>query len=402
MKTHGSIKNVPGQAVTGKNFFGRIKEAEEGWNLIKKESKSLMLADSRRVGKSSFAYKMIDKAKKEKWNHVFCDMRGYGNEEILYEKFITELEKNRQYKNIRAKENKWKLDEIEVSPEALTFRAGTLKLKRQNKNTSQNANIYSNLEQILDHTKDTLIVFDELIIFLNHLKGEKNESLKDAILFMEWLEGMRKKPDSKIRWILCSSLSIDDFTSTHKLDGKMEGLYRFTIDELKGNEPAEFIRALAKSYKLKFSKEAVQYMLDKLGWYLPYFIQLLFQEIRKCNTVNISPETIEDAYKNLLAESKKQKYFKTWIEHLNTYPEDEKKYAYTILETLSKRKEGSSINVLKPLILGIVKEDEKADKILNHLLEKLEKGGYIMRTNRKYLFRSPLLRDFWYNTFIKK
>ena len=399
MKTDNSIKNITGQIATGKNFFGRAKEEKDGWRLIKEEKKSLMLADSRRVGKSSFAYKMIDKAKEEKWNYVFCDMRGCGDEEALYNKFIAELEKNRQYKKTGGK---WKLEEIELAPQVLGNRLGAVKWKRQQKNTSRINNIYSNLYKMLDHKKDTLIVFDELIIFLNHLKGNDNEYLNDAILFIEWLESMRKQPDSKIRWIICSSLSIDDFTLTHSIDGKMEDLCRFAIDELKGNEPVEFIRALAKSYKLNLSEESERCMLDKLGWYLPYFIQLLFHEVRNLNTVNIFPETIEEAYKNLLTVSQKQKHFKTWIEHLNTLSKDEKKYAQIILEALSKRQNGSSLNTLKLLIVNVTKRNEDVDEILKYILEKLEKGGYIMKKKETYLFRSPLLKDFWYNTFVKK
>jgi len=389
------VKNITGQIVIGDDFFGRTKEREEGWELIKKRT-SLILADSRRVGKSSFAYKMRERAEQEKWNYVFCNMQGCRNEEALYNKFITELERNSQYKKIG---KKWKLEEIEVSPEAMTFRAVALKWKRQSKSN----NIYNNLEEILDHTKDTLIVFDELIIFLNKLKGENNERLKDAVLFLDWLEAIRNVPNSKIRWILCSSLSIDKFLLDHKIEGKMKGMHRFLIGELKDGEPTGFIDALAKSKNLIFSEESKQYTLDKLGWHLPYFIQLLFSKLPKSDkNIHISTETIEKAYQELLAEAEKQKHFITWVRHLDTYSKDEGKCAHIILKELSTRQQGGSKNALELWILSVIRGKD-VDEIVKDLLEKLEQGGYIIQNeNKKYLFRSPLLRDFWCNKFVKK
>jgi hypothetical protein len=49
-------------------------------------------------------------------------------------------------------------------------------------------------------------------------------------------------------------------------------------------------------------------------------------------------------------------------------------------------------------------DTEKAETILKDLLEKLKNDGYIMfdGKGRKYVFRSPLVRDFWYNGFVRK
>jgi len=393
------MKNTTGQIVTGKDFFGRIKEVKEGWELIV-EGKSIILADSRRVGKSSFAHKIREIAEKEKWNYVFCNMQRCEDEKSLYDKFIAELEKNRKYKNIG---KKWKLEEIELSPQVLGNGIGSIKWARQHRSD----NIYSNLEKILDHSKDTLIVLDELVIFLNSLKGENNENLKDAIIFLNWLESVRNVSESKIRWILCSSLSIDKFLSDHKIKGKMKGMHRFPIGELKGDEPAGLIKALATSKGLHFPQESIQYMLDKLGWHLPYFIQLLFLKLPKFDLKTnhiISTETIEEAYQNILTEAEKQNHFITWIEHLDTYSEDEKKCAHIILEALSKQEKGSSKNILELLILNTLKGKEDFEKTLENILEKLEQGGYIIenKNEKKHLFRSPLLRDFWFNKFVKK
>lgn len=55
------MKNITGSPVEGDNFFGRTKELEFAWEQLQ-NGNSLILAAPRRVGKSSFAKKLIAKA----------------------------------------------------------------------------------------------------------------------------------------------------------------------------------------------------------------------------------------------------------------------------------------------------------------------------------------------------
>jgi hypothetical protein len=245
-------------------------------------------------------------------------------------------------------------------------------------------------------------VVDELTIFLNNLRKENDkDGLTDVNFFLHWLRNLRQISDTKIRWIFCSSIGIESFTNKHNLSKTINDVTPFKIDELKGKEPELFIKALAKSKELDFSDEVIRCMLDKLNWNLPYFIQVLFKGIvnlHKLDDEKISVETVEKAYKELIDSA----YFNTWDERLSDYPEDEV-YARLILNELSKSKNGISRNGIQTLIFGKTNDEDKAVAITTHLLSRLKNDGYIMMNDseRKYLFRSPLLRDFWYNKFIK-
>jgi len=397
MKTDNNIQNITGTPVTGKNFFGRAKEVQEGWKLIE-EGKSLKLDAPRRVGKSSFAHKMKDIAIEKKWNYVFCNVQRCHSENSFFENFITELEKNSLYKKLR---NKLKPTKLTLSPEALGFSIGSAEWENHCKDC------YTKLQNELNHSKDTLIVIDELTIHLNYLKGNKNERIDSAIFFLDWLDGFRQMPNSKIRWILCSSISIDYFIEEHGISNKMRGLENFSIDELKDNESVLLIDALAKSAGLTFSDEAKQCMLNKLGCLLPYYIQKLFFYVNELEEINVSEATIEKAYQNLLAlavEGKERDdvYFKALIQDLKNH-KDNKNIAQLLLNEISKQPSGSSVDILKSLVVGKIKDVEKAENIHKELLTKLKNDGYIMfdEKGKKYLFRSPLLREFWYNKFIK-
>ena len=80
---------------------------------------------------------------------------------------------------------------------------------------------------------------------------------------------------------------------------------------------------------------------------------------------------------------------------------DEKRLAYIILNELSRVKNGKRKNHLYDLVNSELNDVEKTDEIFKPLLKLLETDGYIINNDDKYSFRSPLLKDYWYNQFGK-
>ena len=82
-----AINNITGSPVEGDNFFGREKELKYAWNHIRKGN-SLILSAPRRVGKSSFAKKLLEIAKGEKWNTLEINLEEIKSEEGFVKLFI--------------------------------------------------------------------------------------------------------------------------------------------------------------------------------------------------------------------------------------------------------------------------------------------------------------------------
>ena len=391
-------KNKIGSIVEGQDFVGRVKEIEDAWELLENRN-SLILAAPRRVGKSSFSKKMIEKAKDNGWSIVDINLEGIKNEADFIDTFISHLEKETWYK----KAGNF-FDEIKLS-----IKDYAVEWKRKK------ISIYKTLKEKLVYDKDTLIIFDELTIFLDNLrKGKEKDDLDDVDFLLHWLRGLRQVSDTKIRWIFCSSVSIESFMDKHKLSSTINDMIDFKIDELKGDEAVSLIKALAESknetlaklknkelaeLRMDFSDEIIDYMLKKLKWKLPYFIQLLFRGVVDLyiEEKKLSTDTVEKAYLELI----NSRYFKPWYERLSFYPEDEE-YIRLILDELSKSENGINRKGLQVLLNSKTNDKEKSAAILTQLLFRLINDGYIMINNEnKYLFRSPLLRDFWYNRFIR-
>jgi hypothetical protein len=225
------------------------------------------------------------------------------------------------------------------------------------------------------------------------------EGLKDVEFFLNWLRSFRQVKNNKIRWIFCSSIGIENFLSIHGLSNTLNDVDSFEIDELKGDEPKGLLYALGESKNIIFKDEDSSHFLSKLGWALPFYIQVLFSEIYNLKEIEereINIDLIDDAYQKIIG----KQYFNTWDERLKEYG-DLEFFIRLILKRLCHNKDGEMRGTLHSILYSETKDSHKADEILSRVLQILINDGYAMKKeDGKYIFRSPLLRDFWYNRFI--
>lgn len=67
------ISNKIGPPVEGDDFYGREKELKKATRLLD-SGHSLLLSAPRRIGKSSFAKRLIDIKRNKGWNCVYIDL----------------------------------------------------------------------------------------------------------------------------------------------------------------------------------------------------------------------------------------------------------------------------------------------------------------------------------------
>jgi hypothetical protein len=111
----------------------------------------------------------------------------------------------------------------------------------------------------------------------------------------------------------------------------------------------------------------------------------------------VNTEIVTIAYNTLIEES----HFNTWIERISEQYDDNKDYAFALLRHVCRIKEGAKRENLINLLTVPGSAGEKAEETVSILLYMLKNDGYLMEEDRLYRFRSPLLRDFWFNRFLK-
>jgi len=379
-----------GPVVEGDDFYGRKTELSYAWKMFISKGTSLLLSAPRRVGKTSFSKKMLKLAEENGWRTLYLDLEGKGTEGEFVKFFIEELQKEKWWENAKSKIGDILLklfesiEELEISGNKVSINSNVWR-----------SNTYGKIRQLIENAGEILIVIDELTVYLNHLLTQENGKEK-VEFFLEWLRSFRQT--TKVRWILCSSVGIENFASMHQLSKHLNDAHRFNIGEFSEDEAKDFISRLDVDKNVHFTKDHIQYILDKLTWYLPFFIQILVEKINFLICVKgkqLSNETIDEAYNSLITES----HFNTWDERLKEYDEFEND-ARKILK-LCILPDGRSREDLLANLSANKSEIEKTEIILSRLLDTLKNDGYLSEYNGKYIFRSPLLRDFWYERFIK-
>jgi hypothetical protein len=374
-----------GSIVEGADFYGREKELEYAWNLIQNE-KALLLSAPRRVGKSSFAKKMLKTAEEKRWNTLDLDLESIETEEQFAKLFKEKLQATTWWRNLKSTIGDAVLKLIksigQVKYGGITISPNTAALK---------SDIYDTIQQLIEKSGTVLIVIDELVVFLNKLLHKDNGEAR-VKSFLDWLRSCRQISDSKARWIFCSSVGIENFTSIHHLSHTLNDVPSFPIGSFTESEARTFIPKLQVHENVKFTDEDIQYILDKLSWYLPFFIRIFIGKIDylvKVEGMIFSKQTIDKAWQSLISEN----HFNSWDERLKEYYEYENE-ARKILDLCSA--EGRSRNNLFEYLRPEITETNLAK-----LLYMLQNDGYLVPDDRQYTFRSSLLRDFWHKRFVQ-
>ena len=385
------ISNKIGPPVEGEDFFGREKEIRKA-NRLLDSNHSLLLSAPRRIGKSSLAKRLIEEKKQQGWKCVYIDLEETTTEEGFLRLVIEAFKENGIWKQLAEGMSKGlvsvldRIEKISLGPVDLNIG------KRE-----EQEDLYKNLKELIKHDEDTFIVVDELTLFLGILNKSENGAEKVAFI-LNWLRSLRQVSRTNVRWLFCGSVGLRNFTSAMNLGYTINDLMEFGLGELSREEAEGLLSGLCKSEDMEMSEELINYTLDKLHWNIPYFIQVIFSKLAEEYEDEVTKESIDIAYNKLCSEN----YLSTWSERLSEYREFEVP-ARQILKSLSTQPAGMERDAMLNILMTgqDASKVEEIDYLLSKVLEMLENDGYILKMDSIRAFRSPLLRDYWFNKFVQ-
>ena len=385
------ISNKIGPPVEGEDFFGREKEIRKA-NRLLDSNHSLLLSAPRRIGKSSLAKRLIEEKKQQGWKCVYIDLEETTTEEGFLRLVIEAFKENGIWKQLAEGMSKGlvsvldRIEKISLGPVDLNIG------KRE-----EQEDLYKNLKELIKHDEDTFIVVDELTLFLGILNKSENGAEKVAFI-LNWLRSLRQVSKTNVRWLFCGSVGLRNFTSAMNLGYTINDLMEFGLGELSREEAEGLLSGLCKSEDMEMGEELINYTLDKLHWNIPYFIQVIFSKLAEEYEDEVTKESIDIAYNKLCYEN----YLSTWSERLSEYREFEVP-ARQILKSLSTQPAGMERDAMLNILMTgqDASKVEEIDYLLSKVLEMLENDGYILKMDSIRAFRSPLLRDYWFNKFVQ-
>lgn len=383
------VRNLVGPPVLGIDFIGRKKELNVAWNALA-ATNSLLFSSPRRVGKSSFARKLIEKAKGEGWSTIYLDVQGIKNETEFGSYLLAELQ---QIKNeaSHTESIKDKIGKFFHSVKKVEFMDFGVEFDKSPQL------FYAKLNEFFPLPKRTLIVIDELAVYLQQLV--KDGDLNRAETFMNWLRNLRQKEVENISWIFCSSISINNFLSQHGISYTINDISSFHLGEMNEADASLLLEELNQSNGRLLDEHQIKYILAKIQWKLPFFIQLFFKTY-SLNRDDYQSMPIEEATELIFKEMANEHQLYTWSERLSGYGKDEK-IARLLLNHFCLPQHQSDRQHMESLVATITLPDDDIAERYATVKQMLEADGYIVQEEGKIYFRSPIIREFWFNKYIR-
>ncbi len=396
------LHNKVGPPVEGDDFFGRETEIAENWTDIQ-DGHHVLITAPRRIGKSSLVKRIIKEARDAGWKAAYVDVQGVTDEIGFYKTFVDTL--NVENETWFTKGKKAALDAFNAALGMLEAEwntdAGTVKLKLAGIKAREKE-IKDQISNLLGDKDDLLIAIDELPIFLARL--EKEEEGKNRISdLLHWLRSYRQQ-GSRTRWIFCGSIGMDTFTEKLNLSESLNDVPKYNLGAFTPSTAVDFLTKLGNDNGLPLTPANISAILEIIGWPLPFFLQAHFKELNRIKSRQqnnaVTEDDIKQAYQNIL---KNTTALKTWEERLNEQlTDDDATYCKVILTNICKSKKGLSRKKLFDQLYTRINNTDKCNDKLGFCLKLLERDGYIIyETDKNYVFRSPLLRDFWHDLKVK-
>ncbi len=379
-----SPKIITGPVATGDYYYHRAEIVSEIWEELEKGCFILMAAP-RRVGKTSIM-RYIQNNPKENYKVIFQSIQSLTSEEefykAIYALILSCLSTSNKLKNYFQTYLKTKsITEVNIS--------GGFKISNTSINYLNEINkIISDINEI---GETIVLLIDELPEVLHRLN--KNGKKEEAISILKNLRTWRQDEKFKnLKFVLAGSIGIHYVVNA--IEGRnsdLNDLKKIQCNTLDKDEINKYIDWATKDATIQYSNELRDYLLEKIKYFVPYFFNIMFDTInntaRKEKNQTMTKSSIDNAF-NLVI--KNNEYFSDWKNRLSEYlPKEDFKYVNNILTHIAHKD-----NITIQEIYNKASEYNKNDVYMD-LINELEHDGYIIEENKKYIFISPFLKEFW-------
>jgi hypothetical protein len=244
-----------------------------------------------------------------------------------------------------------------------------------------------------------LLLIDELPVFVTRLVRD-DDTLARARDFLYWFRNLRQEPTTQqsIRWLLAGSIGLETVTARLDLGDTINDLSLCSLGPFSRKVALEFLAELAAGYEVSLSLPTRRHIVDRVGWPIPYYLQLVFSELLEQKRLmggRLGKAAVDRVVDDLLRPEKKS-YFDYWRQRLGEeLGRPDGKLAIELLNAVAADPAGSTRRNLASLLTKRIQDPDQRDRKLRYLLDVLVGDGYVASAGGRYRFRSPLLREFW-------
>jgi hypothetical protein len=390
------VSNRVGPPVRGEDFFGRDLEQQHCWDLLDRDH--LLLLAPRRVGKTSLMERLKETASGHGFEAVYLSGADAEDEAAFVQRLCESATELSAWEKVSQALSESFLVKALKRVQKVGVGVASLELTPAAKENW--AILGEKLARVLDQQEGRwLFLVDEIPVFLLTLL-RLDSSGERARRFLTWFRSLRQRSDheGRVRWLLAGSIGLDTVTARLSLGDTINDLHIYHLGAFSPETANRFLVELSKTHSLLLADGVRAHIVERVGWPIPYYLQLVFSELRgRFLGTPESPSTagVDLVFEDLLKPAKKA-YFDYWRQRLSEeLGAPDARLAQFLLNAVAVDPNGCTRGALRQQLGKKVRSAAERDEKLRYLLDTLESDGYLVEHDGRFVFRSPLLREFW-------
>jgi len=395
---------IIGSPVRDNDFWFRNDFVEDLWESLQKHN--VLLLAPRRIGKTSVMYRMLD-CPRDNWLVVHLNVEDIETPDDFFITLLSVINEHQPHylQMLCARAGGFigsilqHIESVETDEFKISLRKAqeTIKADWQEK-------LQKLIEEILNSDRYFLFIVDEFPDMVSGMIRNSPESYEN---FLHWFRKMRMESLSgKVRWLVGGSVNLTAVLAREGMVNLSNDLKVEVLSPFSPYEVQEFVTKMLTERGVTFDETLLPRVGELLGTPLPFFLQMLVQEIFrlwKKQQTTINADIVTAVFnKALLGEmgNEKLQHFRSRI--YRHYPPEEQETALYLLNRISSSKRGISRNMLFSHYKKIKEskcirqEGEDWELAFQSLIMNLRSDFYIEETeNGSYDFASRLLKLWW-------
>jgi hypothetical protein len=323
---------------------------------------------------------------KEGYKLIFENVQGNKSEtefyKTLYRLILSCLTKGKQAK-------KWIEGYLKTKSITEVSLEGTFKISNHELNYLNEINDI--IPQIDNEGETIVLLIDELpeVLFNLHKKGKAEEAMSILKNLRRWRQDIQFQ---KLRFVLAGSIGIHYVVNA--IEGRtsdLNDLKPVYCNPIEPHETNDYFDWATKNATVQYDEPLRNYFLDKIQYYVPYFFNIMLDEIdskaRKSNNPIVTEQDIDTAFYAVI---KNNDHFVDWKRRLKDYmPGDDFEFVNELLTHIAHKG-----NIYVQEIYDKAQRHNKSTDYMDFIFN-LEHDGYITKKEHQYIFISPFLKEFW-------
>lgn len=376
------MRNIVGQTPRGKDFYPRDTVINKIYRRLDSGS-NIFLSAPRRAGKTSIM-RFMEESPRKGYAFVYVNVEDIEDAEEYFRLLSEELlDSNAVTTLMKASKTTRNLFE-KFADHIKKIKVWGIEVETQAKEQPKYSKEFEKLMSSLDTASFTIVLLvDEFPVTVEQI--EKKQGIEESRRFLHMNRSIRQRSKRGIQFLYTGSIGLPNIARKLDATATINDLNVVEVPPLSQTEATDFIRKLFRNYSLKSDKGTIPYILEKLRWLMPFFIQLVVQMLideYEISEESINKETV-DKVLDKASNHRNNIYFENYYSRLDkSLVREEAKLAKVIL---------SKIAVENTVALDAFKTETNAAAVL----EILEFDGYINANGGFYSFNSPILQNWW-------